>query len=165
MNYFEVKVKYQKLQQDGKLKKVNEPYLVHAETFSHAETRINEVLEPYISGEFFVNSIKIANYSDVIPCANNDGKWFKCKVSFISYDEKSGKEKKTHSYMLVEAATIEEAKLIVDKSMEGSVSDYEVPAVSETKIQDVFEYEMSIADMIENTSTETIDELKNILNK
>jgi hypothetical protein len=144
--YFEVKVKYEKLHQDGKQKRVNEPYLVDAVSFSDAEARINKVLEPYISGEFFINNMKIANYSDIIH--GNDGKWFKCKISHISYDEKSGKEKKTNSYMLVEAETIEGAKLIADKLMESSVSDYEIPAINETKIQDVFEYEMSDDDEI-----------------
>lgn len=177
MSYFEVKVKYEKLMQDGNQKKVNEPYLVNAVSFSDAETRINKVLEPYISGDFFVNSIKIANYSDIIKNENGD-RWFKCKVSFISVDEK-GKERKTNSYTLVQACNVGDAKVVADKSMDGCVSDYEIPSVSETKIQDVFEYEMSedvaagkylkgeigTGDMIKSTGINISDELKNELNK
>lgn len=177
MSYFEVKVKYEKTMPDGSRKKVNEPYLVDAVSFSDAETRINKVLEPYISGVFFVNSIKIANYSDIIKNENED-RWFKCKVSFINIDE-NGKERKTHSYALVQACNVVDAKVVADKSMDGCVSDYEIPAVAETKIQDVFEYEMSedvaaekylkveigTGDMIKSTGVNISDELKNELNK
>lgn len=138
MNYFEVKVKYQKLQQDGKTKNVNEPYLVNAISFSDAEERINKALEPYISGDFFVNRMAIANYSDIIKNEKGD-KWFKCKISFIAIDEKSGKERKTNTYALVEAVDVSQAKELIEGSMEGTVCNYEIPSVGETNIQDVFD--------------------------
>jgi len=137
--WFECKVKYEKIMQDGNQKKVNEPYLVDAVSFTDAEARINEVLEPYISGEFFVNNMKIANYSDLIPSENGD-RWFKCKVSYISIDEEKGVERKTNSYMLVQANNLKEAYDNIEKSMAGMVSDYEIPAIQESPIMDVFPY-------------------------
>lgn len=137
--WFECKVRYEKMMQDGRQKKVNEPYLVDAVSFTDAETRIHEVLEPYISGEFFVNNIKIANYTDLIPNENGD-RWFKCKVSYISYDEEKGTERKSNSYMLVQANDVKDAFENIEKSMEGMVSDYEIPAIQESPIIDVFPY-------------------------
>lgn len=137
--WFECKVRYEKMMPDGREKKVNEPYLVDAVSFTDAEARIHEVLEPYISGEFFVNNIKIANYADLIPNENGD-RWFKCKVSYISYDEEKGTERKSNSYMLIQANNLKEAYDNIEKSMEGLVSDYEIPAIQESPIMDVFPY-------------------------
>ena len=137
--WFECKVKYEKIMPDGRQKKVNEPYLVDAVSFTDAEARINEVLEPYISGEFFVNNMKIANYSDLIPSENSD-RWFKCKISYISIDEEKGVERKTNSYMLVQANNLKEAYDNIEKSMSGMVSDYEIHAIQESPIMDVFPY-------------------------
>lgn len=137
--WFECKVKYEKLMQDGRQKKVTEPYLVDAVSFTDAEKRINEVLEPYISGEFFVNNIKIANYSDLIPSESGD-RWFKCKVAYISFDEEKGIERKSNSYMLIQANNLKEAYENIEKAMAGMVSDYEIPAIQESPIMDVFPY-------------------------
>ena len=75
--WFECKVKYEKMGNDGKEKMVSEPYLIDAVSFTEAESRIHKELEPYISGDFFVSSIKIANFSELIPCEEGD-RWFKC---------------------------------------------------------------------------------------
>ena len=50
--WFECKVRFDKMQNNGSVKKVNEPYLVDALTFTEAESRIIEEITPYISGEF-----------------------------------------------------------------------------------------------------------------
>ncbi len=137
--WFECKVKYEKMMPDGRQKKVTEPYLLDAVTFTDAEARLNEVLEPYISGEFFVSNIKIANYADLIPNEAGD-RWFKCKISYISYDEERGTERRSNSYSLVQADNVKEAYEIIEKSMEGMVSDYEIPLIQESAILDVFPY-------------------------
>ncbi len=137
--WFECKVKYQKMDQSGKEKMVNEPYLVDAVSFTEAESRINKLLEPYIAGEFNVTNIKIGNYSEIIPDENGD-RWFKCKVSFITLDEEKGVERKSNTYMLVQANNVKEAYANVDHSMEGSVSDYSIPSISESPIMDIFPY-------------------------
>lgn len=56
--WFECKVRYDKTQENGTIKKVTEPYLVDALSFTEAEARIIEELTPYISGEFEVAGIK-----------------------------------------------------------------------------------------------------------
>ncbi|WP_290387099.1 DUF4494 family protein, partial [uncultured Muribaculum sp.] len=46
--WFECKVRYDKIQENGSAKKVNEPYLVDALSFTEAEARIIEEVTPYI---------------------------------------------------------------------------------------------------------------------
>ena len=96
-NWFECKIRYEKVAENGMNKKVTEPYLVDALSFTEAESRIIEEITPFISGEFTVSDIKRANYSELFFCEDDEAdKWFKCKLYFITLDEKSGAEKKTH---------------------------------------------------------------------
>lgn len=137
--WYECKVRYQKMDQNGKDKKVNEPYLVDAVSFTDAEKRINEMLEPYISGEFQVTNIKIANYSELHPNENGD-RWFKSKVSFMNLDEEKGVEKRSNTYMLIQSNNVKEAYDTIEKLLSGTVSDYEIPAIAESPIMDVFPF-------------------------
>ena len=80
--WFECKIRYEKMSEDGKIKKVNEPYLVDAVSFTDAETRISEEMKPYISGEYTISNIKRARYTEIIPNETGD-RWFVCKVKLI----------------------------------------------------------------------------------
>lgn len=104
-NWFECKVSYEKMMENGLQKKVTEPYLVDALSFSEAEARIQEEIKPYISGEFTIADIKRAKLSELF--FNDDGdRFFKAKVCFITLDEKSGTEKKTAVQMLAQASSL-----------------------------------------------------------
>lgn len=140
-NWFECKVRYEKMTESGVAKKVTEPYLFDALSFTEAEARIIEEITPYISGEFTVSDIKRANYSEIFFSEEEAAdRWFKCKISFITLDEKSGAEKRSSTYMLVQAADLRDAIKKLDKAMEGSMADYQISAVSETPIMDVYPY-------------------------
>ena len=89
--WFECKIRYEKVMENGMQKKVTEPYLVDALSFTEAEARIIEEMTPFISGEFTVSDIKRANYSELFPSDEESAdRWFKCKLIFITLDEKSG---------------------------------------------------------------------------
>ncbi len=144
-NWFECKVKYEKTMENGLTKKVSEPYLVDAISFTEAEKRIIEEIRPFMTGEFVISDIKRANYSEVFFCdAESADRWFKCKLSFITLDEKSGAEKKTNSYALVQASDLREAIKYLDEQMKGTIMDYQIASVTETMIMDVFPYDASI---------------------
>ena len=144
-NWFECKVKYEKTMENGLTKKVSEPYLVDAISFTEAEKRIIEEIRPFMTGEFVISDIKRANYSEVFFCdAESADRWFKCKLSFITLDEKSGAEKKTNSYALVQASDLREAIKYLDEQMKGTIMDYQIATVAETLIMDVFPYDASI---------------------
>ncbi|MTU94460.1 DUF4494 domain-containing protein, partial [Parabacteroides merdae] len=53
-NWFECKVSFEKIMENGAQKKVTEPYLVDALSFTEAEARIIEEIRPFVSGEFTV---------------------------------------------------------------------------------------------------------------
>lgn len=137
--FYEVKIQYQEMQEDGKEKKVTEQYVVEALSFTEAETRIIEVMTPYISGEFDVVSEKIAPYNEIFLSGNsNDDKWFVSKVAFITIDEKTEKEKKQTFRYLVQAATSELALDYTKEMLSHGMSDYRIDAVQDTPTLDVF---------------------------
>ena len=57
--WFECKIRYEKVMENGMQKKVTEPYLVDALSFTEAEARIIEEMTPFISGEFTVSDINV----------------------------------------------------------------------------------------------------------
>lgn len=63
--YFECSVRYDKMQQNGSVKRVTEKYIVDALTFTEAEARIIEVITPYVSGEFSIPAIKKTKIAEV----------------------------------------------------------------------------------------------------
>ena len=143
--WFECKIQYEKTMENGMNKKVTEPYLVDALSFTEAEARIIEEMTPYISGEFTVSDIKRARYSELFFAEDTESdRWFKCKLTFITLDEKSGAEKKTNSYALVQASDLREAIKYLDEQMKGTIMDYQIASVTETMIMDVYPYDASI---------------------
>jgi hypothetical protein len=139
-NWFECKIKYEKTAEEGKIVRVSEAYLVDALTFSEAEERINKEMEPFISGEFSVSTIRKARINEMFFNENGD-KWYRCKVFFITLDEEKGVEKKIATTMMVQANDIKEAWDGLHEGMKGSMADYSVAAITETNIMDVYKYE------------------------
>ena len=141
MEWFECKVKYDKTMENGLIKQVTEAYLVDALSFTEAERRFLEEIEPFMSGEYMVTDIKRAKIAELFE--SNDGladRWFKCKLSFITLDEKSGAEKKTSTNVLVQASDLRDAVKKLDEGMKGSMADYIISSMAETAIMDVYPY-------------------------
>ena len=110
--WFECKIRYEKVMENGMNKKVTEPYLVDALSFTEAEARIIEEITR-----------------------------FKCKLFFITLDEKSGAEKKTSTQVLVQAADLRDAVKKLDEGMKGTMADYVIASVAETALMDVYPYD------------------------
>ena len=139
--WFECKIRYEKTMENGMVKKVNEPYLVDALSFTEAEARIIEEITPFVTGEFTVSDIKRANYSELFPSEEEAAdKWFKCKLIFIMLDEKSGAEKKSSTQVLVQAADLRDAVKKLDEGMKGTMADYQIGMVTETPIMGVYPF-------------------------
>lgn len=140
--WFETCVQYEKTMEDGLQKKVIEQYVVDAFSFTEAESAITEEMSAYISGEFRVKTIRQAAYGEIFfSDAAADDRWFKAKLMFITIDEKTEKEKRTANTYLVQAHTIQQAMKYIEQVMGGTLIDYEIAAISDTKIFDVFEHE------------------------
>lgn len=142
--WFECKVRYNKTQEDGSEKLVNELYVVDALSFTEAEASIIDNMSVYVSGELKVANINRANYNEIFfSDIDDDDLWFKARLAFITIDEKKDKEKRTYVNYLIQAKYIERAKRYVDEVMGKSMIDYELKSLSETKIFDVFEHKPS----------------------
>lgn len=142
--WFECKVRYEKTQEDGNDKLVNELYVVDALSFTEAEASIIDNMSVYVSGAFKVANINPANYNEIFfSDIDDDDLWFKARLAFITIDEKKDKEKRTYVNYLIQAKCIERAKRYVDEVMGKTMIDYELKSLSETKIFDVFEHEPS----------------------
>jgi len=139
MNWFECKISYEKMMENGVQKKVTEPYLVDALSFTEAEARIIEEMKPYVSGEFIVADIKRARLAELFFNENGD-RYYRFKVFFISLDEASGSEKRTAVQMLAQATDIKDAIAVLENGMKGTLSDYVIASVSETQIMDIFPF-------------------------
>lgn len=142
--WFECKVKYDKpLDSESlKTKTVTETYLVDALSFTEAEKRFIDEITPFMSGEFLVSNIRRIKLSELFESENTQAdKWFKVKVAFITLDEKSGEEKYTIGFMLVQATDFKDALRQFDKNMAGTLGDFKIISMTETPIMDIYRYE------------------------
>ena len=139
--WFECKVKYERTLDDGKVKKVTEPYLVDALSFTEAEKRVIEERTPYMMGEFQVSDIKRARLAELFESdLESADKFYKAKLTFITLDEKTGAEKKSSHMVLVQAGDFESAVKRLKEGMKDSMSDYVFSAMTETPILDIYHY-------------------------
>lgn len=139
VNYFLSTVRYEKTMENGLNKTVSEQYLFDALSFTEAEARTIEELKPYISGEFSIPQIVKPRISELMLSEDvSADRYYKVKVSFITLDEKSGAEKKTNSFILVQASDFKNAYDRFIEGMKGTMADYEIVSIVETQILDYY---------------------------
>lgn len=137
--WFQCKIKYQKEEENGKLKNVTEAYMVDAVSYTEAEARIYQELGSIIRGEFEVTSITKSRIMDIFHYDDSDV-WYHCKITYILADEKSGKEKKVTNQMLVSAANVKEAYDRIHESLSTMLITFEVPEIKQSPILEIFPY-------------------------
>jgi len=137
--WFECKVKYVKVDDDGRERKVSEVYLVDAVSFTDAETRIIQQMETMVRGEFMVDNIKKSNIVEIFP--NESGEWwYKARIGIVTIDEKAGKEKKINNYFLVAADDLKQALLRLEEGLSYVLVPYQTTSLAICNIVDVFPY-------------------------
>jgi len=142
-NWFECKINYEKMTENGMPKKVKEPYLLEAMSFTEAEARIIEYIRDFISGEFAVADIRRVRFYEIF--LNDEGdKYYKVKIMLITPDEKTGTEKKTAVQILAKSSTVVDAVNVVNTNMKGTLADYEIVSVSETALMDVLPFVLKV---------------------
>ena len=134
--WIETKLRYNKLKENGVVKKVTETYLVEALSVTEAEAQITREMQPYISGEFTVTAAKKSEIAEVIT-TDGEGFWYKLRVMFISFNERTGAAKLTPHDFMVQARDIEEAIAIFKEDVNLLV-DYKLAGITETPVMDVF---------------------------
>lgn len=138
---FECKVKYDKTMENGLVKSVTEPYLVDAVNFTEAERRFIEEIQPFMTGEFTVTDIRRARLAEIVESIDlTDDHWYKARIAYITIDEKKGVEKRIMQSILIQAKDFHTALKNLDSSMAGTLGDWAVVSMTETRIMDIFKY-------------------------
>lgn len=136
--WFECKVRYEQTQEDGLEKMVTETYVYKAADFGEAYDKAIKNMSTFISGEFGITAMKIAQYGEVVmQDERTEEKYYRVKVIFITLDEKTQKEKKTARHYLVNADSVEKARKYADTILSDSMVDFVIEAVQEAKICDI----------------------------
>lgn len=142
--WFEVKLRYDKVHEDGYEKKVTESYVVDALSFGEAEETAVEFLGSYVSGEIQVVNINPMKFHEVFFNEQEScDRYYKVILQFITIDEKTEREKHTQVYYLVQASSFDNCKDTIRSIMERTMIDYQIASVSESKVIDVIEHELS----------------------
>ena len=154
--WFTVKVKYTKQLEDGGFKKVSEPYLLAAMTFTDAEARIYEELGSIIRGEFIVTGISRTEIHDIFMYDDVDT-WYKCKVTYENFEIDSDKGKKVSQNFLVSAGSVKEAFERITESLKDMMVDIQIPSIVLSPIVEIFPYPEDLDREIDRRPLEDTD--------
>ena len=147
--WIEVRARYDKMMENGVVKKIVEPYLVDALSCTEAEARVTEELTPFISGDFRISSVVTTKIAEIFWDESGD-KFYKVKVNFITLDEKTATEKRNATYILVQASSFKDAYDNFVEGMKCTMADYEIEQICETKIVDVYKADLTPKQEAEN---------------
>lgn len=156
-SWFTVKVKYTKQLDNGALKRVSEPYLIAAMTFTDAEARIYEELGTIIRGEFHVMGIARTELHDIFAYDDADT-WYKVKVKYEAADADSEKTRKVSQNFLVSAGSVKEAYERIKESLSTLMVDFEIPAITVSPIIDIFPFAEDLDREISRKPIEEVQE-------
>lgn len=121
--WIKTSVRFDKTMENGAIKRVTEPYLVDALSFTEAEARIIEEVTPFISGEFTVSAVKKSKVSEIFWDESGD-RWYQVKAAFITINEKTGAEKRSKTVFLVRASDFKSAYDNFMQGMKGTMADF-----------------------------------------
>jgi hypothetical protein len=160
-NWFTVRVKYTKQLEDGSFKRVSEPYLLAAMSFTDAEARIYEELGTMIKGEFNVVGITRTELHDVFHYEDADI-WYKVKAMYETTDIDSDKTKKVSQNFLLSAASVKEAYDRLRESLSTLMVDFTIPTISVSPIVDVFPFNEELDKELSRRPLEEIEEVAQV---
>lgn len=142
-DWYEVKMRYDKVYEDGRERKVTESYVVEALSFGEAEKAAMEFLGSYVSGDIQIVNINPMKFKEVVFNEEEScDRYYKATLQFITLDEKTEKEKYTQVYYLVQASSFDNCKETIRSFMGSTMTDYQIVSVSETKIIDAIEHKL-----------------------
>jgi len=136
--WFQCKIRYQKEQENGSLKTINEVYLVDALSFTEAEARLHQEISGTIR-EFDLINVSRMRLADLFHYDDAET-WYKCKVVYTTLDERSGKEKKVNNVMLVTAANVKQAFERIEESLKTMLVPFDITDINTSNILEIFPY-------------------------
>ncbi len=136
--WYQGTVRYQLTDEQGRAKNISETYLVNAVSYTEAEARVYDVAAHL--PDFNLSRLSRMRLSEVFFVEDGSPTWFKVKVQYISFDEKSQKEKKVPYFMLINALNPRDAyDLMVERL--GAIQDYIITDITITNIIEVVPYD------------------------
>lgn len=132
--WYKVAMSYVQSSEDGKQKVVIDEILFQAVNYSDAENRGAN----YMPANYGAHVHKVVKMplNEVFNVNLNDPKYYKVKVHYLTYSEKTKQEKRTPAMYLVDGNSVDFAAAAVRDKL-GKLEDYEVVNVSLTKILEV----------------------------
>lgn len=141
-NWYKVQASYERLLENGCSKKEPHYILIDALNYTEAEARAITELTPFASQNLEINKIIPCNFADVVDGKGMDqDKWYKVKCFFIALDEKTQAEKTTLATFLIQAKDFQDAVNSFVNYMHDSMAEWEIGAISETPIEEVYRYQ------------------------
>ena len=144
--WIKTSVRFTKIMENGTAKRVTESYLVDALSFAEAEARILREVTAYVRGEFNVSAVKKSNVQEIFRNKieyEDEQKWYKAKVAFITLDEKTNSEKRTTAVYMVQAPDFHNAlENFIEGMKKETMEDFVIVGIEETTILDVFNEEL-----------------------
>lgn len=137
MSYIETAARYDKITEDGMVKKVTERFIVEALSCPEAEARTIEELTPFVSGDLEVTANKKVAIAEVINAADAD-RLYLAKVAFVAIDERTAKEKRTACQWLVGGTDFNDAYEMLLRQLNGIMADTEIVSLGETAYRDFY---------------------------
>lgn|SRR5574343_15949 len=159
-NWFTVKVRYTKELDNGTFKRVTEPYLLAAMTFTDAEARIYEELGSIIKGEFSVVGVTRTELHDIFAYDDADV-WYKVKITYESeaagMDSDEAKAKKVTQNFLLSAHNVKDAYDRIKESLSTLMVDFKIPSITVSPIIDIFPWKEDLDREIERRPMEPVN--------
>ena len=141
MFLFETQIRYDRINARGVQDTCTETYLVEALSFSQAEASITIEMQPYITGDLDIPAIKRISVADIIDRHNSDAdKYFRAKLTYITINERTMKEKRQSFNYIVRANDIDSAHAAVVAYMKQSPQDYVIAKLEETRIVELISH-------------------------
>lgn len=135
--YYESIIQRNGVDENGKEKRFTEKYLTEGLSLVEALARFEESISDFYP-DHETKSIKRTNYSEVVTEDGEDERYFNTVYNVITFDEASGKEKKTAVAVLIQASTFDIAKAKYEELIKSYVVDVELVKLTETKILEYF---------------------------
>jgi len=131
------KISYQREDEAGSLKTVSEQYLIDAVSYTEAEARLFEIVASNIP-DFTLVSLNKKKIAEIIYQEGFDV-WYRAKVKYITFDEKTQKEKKVPYVMMINSSGVKYAYDSLVQHL-GNLLDYEITDINITSILEIHPY-------------------------
>lgn len=134
--YYEVKVRYERIDDAGRAKKVTELYIVSALESQDVEIAILNELSSYRDVEIL--GIKKVKIEQVVASYDRDkhrDKWYRARCAVLELNEKNGCTRRTSMSVIVNADDFDDADNRLHAWLDAMTSDIELLSLSLSSIK------------------------------